>query len=426
MALNTHSRLRYVTFFYLYLMQGIPSGFALTAIANYLVGKHVAPQTVGTFIAIVGIPWIIQFIWGPLIDRYQYSVIGHRKQWVVLTQCMATVASLGLLYVSVPEQQIGLMTAAFFVHSLFASVQDASVDAIAISVVPVAERGRVNAFMRGGYLVGISLGAAGLSAVLHTYGFHTAVLLQTATLLVFTVCTFFTRLDEDDRLIPAFFHRNQASPKPAGKNPPAKYLFRKLFRGILRKQSLQQFGVIAGVYVCFSIFIRSYTYHIIHVLGWADQSVSVLQGSWGSLLTFVVIIGGGAVSDRIGAKKLQQKVMWGVAVFLLLLNGLSAWWGTHALTSAGLVLWNFADPLFSVASFPVLMSMCDHEVEGSQFTAYMAIINFCDVAGSYVTGWALTVFPAPAIGFTCGVVMLLLITGFRRLRTVNHIPVKQV
>ena len=302
MALNTHSRLRYVTFFYLYLMQGIPSGFALTAIANYLVGKHVAPQTIGTFIAIVGIPWIIQFIWGPLIDRYQYSVIGHRKQWVVLTQCMATLASLGLLYVTVPEEQVGLMTVAFFVHSLFASVQDASVDAIAISVVPVAERGRVNAFMRGGYLVGISLGAAGLSAVLHTYGFHTAVLLQTATLLVFTVFTFFTKLDEEDLLIPAFFKRDKPQQKPEMKNPPAKYLFNKLFRGILRKQSLQQFGVIAGVYVCFSIFIRSYTYHIIHVLGWSDQSVSVMQGSWGSLLTFVVIIGGGAVSDRMGAK----------------------------------------------------------------------------------------------------------------------------
>ena len=117
--------------------------------------------------------------------------------------------------------------------------------------------------------------------------------------------------------------------------------------------------------------------------------------------------------------------MWGVAIFLLLLNALSAWWGTHALTSAGLVLWNFADPLFSVASFPVLMSMCDQEVEGSQFTAYMAIINFCDVAGSYVTGWALTLFPAPIIGFTCGVMMLLLISGFRKLSAVSRVVVKQ-
>ncbi len=65
-ALNESSRLRSFTFFYLYVMQGIPSGFALTAIANYLTGKGVAPNVVGSFVAIVGIPWILQFVWGPL------------------------------------------------------------------------------------------------------------------------------------------------------------------------------------------------------------------------------------------------------------------------------------------------------------------------------------------------------------------------
>src|SRR3712207_6950484 len=48
-------------------------------------------------------------------------------------------------------------------RSVFASVQDASVDAMAIDVVPVAQRGRLNAFMRAGILWGISFGAAALS-----------------------------------------------------------------------------------------------------------------------------------------------------------------------------------------------------------------------------------------------------------------------
>ncbi len=81
-VLNESPVLRYVTFFYLYIMQGIPAGFALTAISNYLLGKHIEPQRVGSFIAFVGLPWTLQFIWGPLIDRYQYSFIGHRKHWV--------------------------------------------------------------------------------------------------------------------------------------------------------------------------------------------------------------------------------------------------------------------------------------------------------------------------------------------------------
>jgi PAT family beta-lactamase induction signal transducer AmpG len=60
--LNESRMLRYLSFFYLYVMQGIPAGFATTAIGNYLAGKGVQPQVIGTFAAIVGIPWIVQII----------------------------------------------------------------------------------------------------------------------------------------------------------------------------------------------------------------------------------------------------------------------------------------------------------------------------------------------------------------------------
>lgn len=407
-ALNESAGLRYFTFFYLYIMQGIPSGFALTAMANYLTGKNMSPQAVGTFIAIVGIPWIIQFIWGPVIDRYQYSVIGHRKHWVVLTQLVAMLVSLSLLLVHDPVSQLTLMSALFFIHSNFASIQDASVDAIAISVVPSEERGRVNAFMRGGYLTGVAMGAAGLSYVLHAYGFDAAVICQSTLLLIFTVLTFFIKLDKNDPLLPTFGHHKK--PEIAeGENPSLKELFRQLYKGMTLPVSLRNFGIIAAVYFCFSVFIRSYTWHVIHVLKWNDQSVSLLQGSWGSLMTFAVIIGGGVISDKMGHQRLQKIVMWTVGIFLLLLNSMYFLWSHHIITGTGLVLWNFADPLFSVASFPILMALCLDKVEGSQFTAYMALINFCDVIGSYVTGWTLNITEAPVLGFTCGVIIVVLV-----------------
>src|ERR1700712_868198 len=155
-VLNESPGLRYVTFFYLYIMQGIPAGFALTALSNYLLGKGVSSGQVGTFIALVGLPWTVQFVWGPLIDRFQYSGMGHRKHWVVLSQWMAVLASCGLLLVRAPESQVPLLSLAFFIHSIFASVQVSSVDAMAITITPVAQRGRINAYMRGGFLLGTS------------------------------------------------------------------------------------------------------------------------------------------------------------------------------------------------------------------------------------------------------------------------------
>jgi PAT family beta-lactamase induction signal transducer AmpG len=67
------------------------------------------------------------------------------------------------------------------------------------------------------------------------------------------------------------------------------------------------------------------------------------------------------------------------------------------------------------------MALCADKVEGSQFTAYMALINFCDVLGSYVTGYTLAAVSAPVLGFGCGVFILLLLLLFKR-NTYSTIP----
>lgn len=68
--LSESRALRFITFFYMYVMQGIPAGFALYALANYLTAKGLTPVVVGSFAAVVGIPWSLQFVWEPVIDKF--------------------------------------------------------------------------------------------------------------------------------------------------------------------------------------------------------------------------------------------------------------------------------------------------------------------------------------------------------------------
>jgi len=410
---------RYTTFFYLYIMQGIPAGFALTAIANYLLGMHVASQKVGAFIALVGLPWTFQFIWGPLIDRFQYSVMGHRKHWIVLSQIAAVVASLGLLIVKDPFYELPVLSAVFFIHSIFASIQVASVDAMAITIAPLNERGKLNGFMRGGFLLGTAFGAAALSYIMHAHGFRTAVLLQTIILSIFTIVFFFTKIKRGDVLLPWNTSGQKEIMQPVN-NPHLIILFKRIYAAITNKKSLRYFLVVALVYFCSSVFIRSYTYHLINVLKWPDKTVSLLQGSWGSVITFIAIILAGTSSDKIGAKRMQVKVMWGISIFLILLNSTFPLWHYSYYSGTALVLWNVADPLLSVTVFTILMGLCWEKVEGSQFTAYLALINLCDVIGSYVTGWTVITIPSPILGFSGGLVIfiMMMFLKYRHYRTI--------
>jgi PAT family beta-lactamase induction signal transducer AmpG len=417
LVLRDSARLRYATFFYLYVMQGIPSGFALTAVYNFLIGQGLSARAVGSFAAIVGLPWTFQFVWGPLIDRYQYSIIGHRKQWVVLTQFVAFLASLSLLLVHDPVRQLTLLGLVFFVHSVFASIQDASVDAIAIALVPEAERGRVNAFMRAGSLAGWAVGGAVMANLLHSSSFATAALAQSLTLLAFTILTFFIKLERTDQLLPTWGQAKRPVPTaPVGdeENPSLGWLFRELWRSIIEKHSLRAFGIIVLGYMAASLFGNAFGFHLIHTLHWSDAFVSTLQGTWVVLLSFGVLMGGGVLVDRLGAGRLQRWVLVALSIFLVLFSGLSAFWATPAVGVTGLILISLADPLISLAAMPLLMAYCRPKIEGSQFTTYMALVNLCTVAASYLNGWLLQLTTAPVIGFCCGLVLVGLVAAIYR------------
>jgi PAT family beta-lactamase induction signal transducer AmpG len=411
-------------------MQGLPAGFSLTALTNYLTAEGVRSSAIGSFAAVVGLPWAFQFVWGPLIDRYQNSRMGRRKPWVLGAQILAFLASLGILLVDNPTTEIKTLGWFFFGHSVFAAIQDASVDAMAITVIGDEERGRVNAFMRIGFLVGTGVGAAVFSQLLRTYGFSTAALTLSLCLLTLTIITFFIRERPQDQLLPSFSRSSSAvesleidkEDSIAGEFPQRDFswLFTELFRGLFSRKSLLLFGATVLAYVSISLFSRAYNYHLIKKLGWADTSVSILTGTYGMLVAALVAFVGGYVADRIGARRLLVIVTGIVALYLFGFNAASAAWIQKEVAQVGLVTLYFMDPSISVSAMPMLMAICRKGVEGSQFTTYMAFVNLSDIAGSFIAGHALAFFTAPQIGLLASgfafVAMFICLFTLRRYR----------
>ena len=445
LTLSRSRPLRYGVFLYLYIMQGIPSGFYLTALTNYFTAEGVRPNVVGSFIAIIGLPWAFQFIWGPLIDRFQGSPMGRRKPWVVGSQLMTVLASCLLLFVDNPVAQITTLAWLFCLRSVFAAIQDASVDAMAITVIPEDERGRVNAFMRAGFLIGTGIGTAVFAIILRKYSFHGAAIAQIGFLLTGVLLMVFIRERPGDQLLPWFrplrqalrdqrsgpfdpssARENQPNTRPPDRNAGAgphdfRWLFTELFRGLFNRRSILLFGAIILAYTGNALFLRAYNHHLIEKLGWSDTDVSVLTGTYGMVVATVIALTGGYLADRIGARRLLVIMLGVVAVYLIGFNLLSGAWVHRDVAKTGLVALYFMDPAVSAAAMPVLMSICRKGVEGSQFTTYMAFVNLGDIAGTFFAGNALLYLSAPTIGLAAGglavgamVVALITIRHYRR------------
>ena len=388
-TLSASRSLRAFIFFGLYVVQGIPSGFALTAVVNYLAARHLDPVVIAAFSARIGIPWSIQFLWGPLIDRFQGSSMGRRKPWVLGAQFAAFLASLGVITIRDPATQVTALSVAFLIHGLFASVQDASVDAMAISIIPDSERGQVNACMRGGIMVGTGVGAAVWASLMHHRGFTAAALAQSAVLLTMTLLTAFVRERPGDVLVPWGKRVEPVGPDPTDHaglgaevpQPSLRQVFRDLLGGFFQVRSLMIFLLVVLVYTGLAVYIQAYPRYLINVLGWSDTESSRYQGTGGTVVGLATTLVAFLVADRLGPRRLMLAMMVLIGGFLVGFNLLGSHWSAPGVAAGGLVLWYMFDPGFSVACMPVLMGLCRKGVEGSQFTAYMALVNLAGAGG---------------------------------------------
>jgi PAT family beta-lactamase induction signal transducer AmpG len=261
--------------------------------------------------------------------------------------------------------------------------------------------------MRGGMLIGSSLGAVIMAICIHRLGFREAVVIQTLFLLVFTTFTFFVKEQKQDRLFSLQFSPANQAPDSRAKSPTLASIFGKLFAALFSKLSLQTFGTMALVYVCLSIFVRSLNVHLIKELHWTDTYLSTLSGSYVIVGAIAVMVVGGILADKIGARKLLLITMGIIGVYLLIFNLMAPLWSNRTLSSTGLLIWYMFDPSFSIAAMPILMNISHKDIAGSQFTTYMSLVNFTDVAGAYISGYAMLWLSAPTIGIFCGLFILI-------------------
>ncbi len=414
LTLSASRSLRAFIFFGLYVVQGIPSGFALTAVANDLAAHHLDPLLIAAFSARIGIPWSIQFVWGPLIDRFQGSPMGRRKPWVLGAQFAAFLASLGVILIRDPVSEVYALSLAFLVHGLFASIQDASVDAMAISIIPEAERGAINACMRGGIMVGTGVGAHVWATLIADRGFTAAALAQSAVLLAMTLLTAFVREQPGDSLVPWGHRTIEAEPNSthqperteARPQPSLGAVFAELLRGFFDVRSLLTFLLVVLVYTGMAVFIQAYPRHLINTLRWSAVDSSHYQGTGGTVVGLTTVVIAFLVADRIGPRRLMILMMVLIGGFLVGFDLIGSRWSAPGVAATGLVLWYVFDPGFSVACMPVLMGLCRKGVEGSQFTAYMALVNLSGAGGAMLSGQMQESYSTPLIGLTTGIVIL--------------------
>ncbi len=389
------SRGRLVAFFFLYLTEGIPLGFAATAVATQLRRQDVGPAEIGAFVASFYLPWAFKWAFGPVIDVFASKRWGHRRGWILLTQTLMTLTLLSTVLLKLPEQLM-LFTAILLVHNTFGAMQDVAIDALAVSTLEEKERGLANGVMFAGAAIGQTVGGAGvlfLSAYTGfqaTFWFVAACLMAVAAFIVLP-------MREPEAVTRAAVVGSKMADAIQRMRTFAVDAFRSFlgsrgaFVGML--YSLLPFGA-----MCLGLALQS---NLAVELGMSDNQVAWLN-VWSTLVNGVCCVLGGWLSDRYGRRLTLtvftalmsvpvlylawelQRHGWVMPVSINAANRpvvpaalLFAFW-------VATLVYNVFNGLMYGIHTALLMDVTNPRVAATQFTAYMAMMN---LAISYSASW---------------------------------------
>lgn len=403
----------------MYVAQGIPYGFVTVTFASYLAERGETVSAIATVTALSTLPWTFKWVWGPVIDRWGFPAMGKRRPWILAAQCGMTLSILVMAFVPEPSAHIVLIGWLVFTHNIFNSLQDVSVDALAVDLLRESERGRVNGFMYGSKFVGMFLGGAFLSRFVNEDGLGIAFAIQVGMLAVIMLFPLLIRERAGEKLFPWSSGKEQLAPE-SQMAQSVMQLFGYLKQAFSLRSTLLAGAIGLTMYIASGVLSPITNVLFIQELGWSRIEFTDINGGAGVFLGLAGAIFGGFLADRYGPKRIAT-----IGCLLLALSyvtfglsspatGIIPWfdWSNKSVVTAYVLLDTGVSSMISASLFAMFMTVSWPKVAATQFTAYMALMNLSTVIGLKSSGYINEEFSLPTIFIGAGILQLAVIILF--------------
>ena len=384
-VLSEHSLLRYAALTLLYAAQGFPYGLLSVAVPAYMAQQGLSPAQIGSYMAIILLPWSLKLINGPIMDRWSFLAMGRRRPWVLAAQAGMIGTSLALALVPDPLEHLALLTACGFAINFFTAFQDVATDGMAIEIVPVDQQPRANSFMWGGKALGKSGAVYGGSLLLDGYGLAGAMVAHTAAVGVVMLVPLLLRERPGERLLP--WTRGQAS-------EIARHLqlegWRDIGRSLLK---VVVWPVSLRAAACMFLFSLGTGFldallpvFTVQELGWDHTDYSGLNATAGFVAAIIGALAGWILIELLGRQRTIAAGATLLGLASVAMGLMPELWEQDLPAQAYIAAYLLIDVLVIIAFLSLMMAICWRRVGATQFSLYMAISNMGTSSGNALLG----------------------------------------
>jgi MFS transporter, PAT family, beta-lactamase induction signal transducer AmpG len=387
MALINNRPQRIVVLCMMYVAQGLPWGFMVTAIVAYLTDtdKSITGTEISALTAMTLLPWTFKLVWAPLIDTLTIRSMGRRRPWIIGAQCMMAVTLVAMLSAGdLVKANIVALGWWFFIHNCFASLQDVATDALAIDVLPTDEHGKVNGLMWGSKLFGKGVGAGVSGWILVHHGFESAVWTQFGFLILIMMFPLFCRERPGEKLLPW----TSGSAKTQDGESSVRSLA-DVMRDLVTGFSLPSTLVFAffGVFAVIGWGIVEVATKPLYTqdLEWTSEQYSFVSG-WAVAVELFGALLGGWIADRYDRRWVMTLGFGAYGILAIIFAACPELWNNETFSTGYLFLAPGAIAMGAVGYNSMGMRVSWTKASATMFTLYMTLSNVGHVVGNYTYG----------------------------------------
>ena len=353
-------------FFCLYIAQSIPSSFFATALQVMMREANYSLATIG-LLQLVKLPWVVEFLWSPLVDRHCLTGRDFRR-CIVVSEIVYAIFIILAGHLNVTDN-LYLIIFMVMLSLVASATQDIATDALAILMHTGRDKSMVNSMQSMGSFGGALIGSGVLLLVLHQFGWH----MVTPFLGVFVLLMLIPLLRRKDLNIAQKDVRQRARLTD----------FASFFvqRGIWR-----QIGFLL-LYYASIIGILSMMRPWLVDLGYSMKEIGVMSGIIGTSSAFCASFGAGFIVRRIGI--FTARILFACFILLTTLYFLGLVMlgtPTTAMLYGGIVLMWMSYGMATIVVYTSAMECVRPGREGTDFTVQTVLTHLSGIIMAGLSG----------------------------------------
>ncbi|NLB25066.1 MAG: MFS transporter [Bacteroidales bacterium] len=357
---------KYLTLLTLYLAQSIPMSFFSTVVPVIMRMENYSLESIG-YLQLIKLPWIIKFLWAPLVDRTSQNASQYRR-WILVSESFYAIVIFATGFFNLETDFITIIV--LMIIAFFASAtHDIATDAFAILILKEKERSLGNSMQSAGNFMGTLVGSGVLLVIYHYWGWKYLLFLLAAFVIVILIPI---------SLYPA---KKEITPSEKRKNiSPLEFIY------FFRQKKIISHLLLLFLFYSGLIGILTMIKPYLVDLGYGIREIGFISGIFGTACGTLTTIPAGILIRRIGLKK----TVWIFPVFnflaalyfffltftnhplYLIYTGVALLWSSYAMSS--------------VFVYTLAMKIVRKGREGTDFTIQIVITHISSLFIAVVSG----------------------------------------